>query len=157
MLLFLNTEKVLAPVTHYQSEPVIIQETQAKTEPAPEQDIKEYVLKKTLEHKEILSHYLVKGDTLNKIIYCESGWDALREGDNGKSIGLWQIHLPAHKDVTKKLAQDPFWSTDWAFKKIEQGQIQIWSCYWIIVFEIDPIKEQILVQNILRYNPIFRK
>ena len=155
--MFLNTQIVLAPITHYQSEPVIIQEIQAKTEPPPQEDIRSYVKKKALEHKEILSRFLVNENTLEKIINCESGWSSTKKGDNGKSVGLWQIHLPAHKDVTLKLAEDPFWSTDWAFKKIEQGEIKIWSCFWIVVFNIDPIKEQHLVQNVMRYNPIFRK
>lgn len=41
------------------------------------------------------------------IALAESGGRTDAVGDNGSSFGLWQIHLPAHPDVTQACALDP--------------------------------------------------
>ena len=58
---------------------------------------------------------------------CESKFDPLAVGDNGHSKGLWQINDLYH-DVSDEVAFDPILSTDWAFQKIKNGQINLWSC-----------------------------
>lgn len=41
------------------------------------------------------------------IALAESGGRTDAVGDNGSSFGLWQIHLPAHPDVSQACALDP--------------------------------------------------
>lgn len=41
------------------------------------------------------------------VALAESGGDPGAVGDAGTSFGLWQIHLPAHPDVTQACALDP--------------------------------------------------
>lgn len=63
----------------------------------------------------------------------ESTFDPTRVGDASTSYGMWQIHLPAHPDVTIASAQDPIWSTQWAMAHMTTPNI--WStwryrCKW---------------------------
>lgn len=50
-------------------------------------------------------------------------------GPNGRedSWGVWQIHLSAHKDITRAQAQDIFWSTEWAMQQLKNGNCKIWT------------------------------
>lgn len=41
------------------------------------------------------------------IALAESGGDTNAVGDQGTSFGLWQIHLPAHPDISQQCAVDP--------------------------------------------------
>ena len=70
---------------------------------------------------------------LEKIVACESNFNPKAVGDHGKSFGIFQIHLPAHKEVTKKQALDPYFSLAWAIEKYHNGEIGIWSCYHILI------------------------
>ncbi len=49
-------------------------------------------------------------------------------GDDGNSIGLWQIHLPSHPGITKEQALDPVWATHWSAIKFKENP-RIWGCY----------------------------
>ena len=71
--------------------------------------------------------------TLEKISVCESGLNPAAIGDHGTSFGLFQIHLPAHKTVTKKMAFDPFFSIAWAIDKFHNDELGIWTCYRSLV------------------------
>lgn len=57
----------------------------------------------------------------------ESGLNPNNVGDYGTSYGLWQIHLPAHKDISEEEALDPVWSTEFAMVQLKQGNCHIWS------------------------------
>jgi len=59
---------------------------------------------------------------------CESSLRPEAIGDDGWSIGLFQIHLPSHPEVTKELALDPYWATEWSAKKFKIDPT-IWVCY----------------------------
>ena len=59
---------------------------------------------------------------------CESSLRPSVVGDNGASVGLFQIHLPSHPDVTKELASNPEWATEWSAKKFIVDPT-IWTCY----------------------------
>lgn len=70
------------------------------------------------------------------IVSSESNFDPSRQsnypdptGPNGQedSWGLWQIHLPAHPDITKAEALDPVWSTEWAVEQLKSGNCKIWT------------------------------
>ncbi len=68
--------------------------------------------------------------TAYQIIDCESGWNPEAKGDGGKSIGLWQIHLPSHnKNITKECALNPECATDYAVWLIKQNGFRDWSCF----------------------------
>lgn len=48
-------------------------------------------------------------------------------GDHGTSHGCWQIHLPAHKEISKEQAHDIIWSTQWSLQEIKEKGCGIWS------------------------------
>lgn len=48
-------------------------------------------------------------------------------GDHGTSYGLFQIHLPAHKDISQQQALDPVFSTEWSMAQLKAGNCHIWS------------------------------
>ncbi len=59
---------------------------------------------------------------------CESSLRPGVTGDGGNSIGLFQIHLPSHPQVTKEEAFDAYWSAEWSAKKFKINP-NIWTCY----------------------------
>ncbi len=59
---------------------------------------------------------------------CESSLRPAVIGDDGWSIGLFQIHLPSHPDVTKERALNPIWATNWSAEKFKKNP-NIWTCY----------------------------
>lgn len=63
-----------------------------------------------------------------QVALCESGLNPASVGDHGTSFGLWQIHLPAHPDITKEQALDPVWSTRWAAQMFAKGYASRWTC-----------------------------
>jgi len=63
------------------------------------------------------------------IVDCESKFNPWAIGDNGKSLGLWQIHTGYHKDITPSDCFDVYASTRWAIEKYQHnGNWNIWSC-----------------------------
>jgi hypothetical protein len=48
-------------------------------------------------------------------------------GDHGTSFGMWQIHLPAHQDISKEQAENIIFSTEWSMSQLKEGNCQIWS------------------------------
>lgn len=70
-----------------------------------------------------------------RIAKCESNFvpqqskHIRKDGTREKSFGVWQIHLPAHPEITKQQAMDVEWSTDWALNQMKKGNAKIWSCY----------------------------
>lgn len=74
-------------------------------------------------------HYGIPAQPLIDTLYCESQFNPSVVGDKQTSFGIAQIHLPAHKDVTKKQALNPFFAIDWAASQFAAGNASIWSCY----------------------------
>lgn len=68
-------------------------------------------------------------NTFTKTLQCESEFDPDAVGDHGTSIGIAQIHLPAHPDVTAQDANDGIWSIDWAAQQFADGRASEWTCY----------------------------
>ena len=60
---------------------------------------------------------------------CESNLDPMAIGDSGTSVGIAQIHLPAHPDVSKEEALDPEFAIRWAAKHFAQGHAYWWTCW----------------------------
>ena len=73
--------------------------------------------------------YNVPTTTLDKVVSCESGYGEYQEGDHGTSFGLSQIHLPAHPDITKQQAYNPFFSLNYMASEISKGHGSMWTCY----------------------------
>jgi hypothetical protein len=65
------------------------------------------------------------------IVSHESQWvpDKIGPEKIGKSVGLWQIYLRAHPWVTKEMADDPIWATNWALMQIRNGHVGWWTTY----------------------------
>lgn len=57
----------------------------------------------------------------------ESHFNCNAIGDHGTSYGCWQIHLPAHPDISADQAKDPIFSTEWSMHQLAQGNCKIWS------------------------------
>lgn len=61
------------------------------------------------------------------VVKRESSFNCKSVGDGGTSYGCWQIHLPAHPEVTKEQAKDPVFSTQWSLNEIKKNGCGIWS------------------------------
>jgi hypothetical protein len=87
---------------------------------------------KTIATAEAVSHGLNVEHFLN-VIECESKFAANQKGDyrNGvpTSYGITQIHLPAHPEITKAQALDPFFSLHWAAEQWQDGNAKAWTCW----------------------------
>lgn len=73
--------------------------------------------------------YGIEAAPLVATLSCESHMRADAVGDKGQSFGLAQIHLPAHKDITKEEALNPFFAIDWSAREFSLGHQSLWSCY----------------------------
>lgn len=61
------------------------------------------------------------------IAKAESSMNSDAVGDHGTSFGLFQIHLPAHPDISEEEAENPVFSTEWAMIQLKEGNCDIWS------------------------------
>jgi len=65
------------------------------------------------------------------ISYKESNWNINAEGDfqNGlpTSFGIFQIHNPESKGLTKPDAENLIISVNWAMKELASGKCYLWS------------------------------
>lgn len=62
----------------------------------------------------------------------ESTWKAYAVGDVGTSYGLVQIHLPAHRDITKEQALDPEFALNYIVDQFLAGRQGQWTCWRVI-------------------------
>ncbi len=54
--------------------------------------------------------------------------EGLKAGQRELSFGLVQIHLPAHKNISKEQAIDPEFAIDFLAKNLKAGRANMWSC-----------------------------
>lgn len=73
--------------------------------------------------------YNVNLELMEGIIKCESSFNPGAIGDYGHSFGLVQIFLPAHPDISKEEALNPFFSAFYLAQQISLGHASMWSCY----------------------------
>lgn len=73
--------------------------------------------------------YGLNADHFVKVISCESGWDPNITGDHGESIGIAQIHLPDHPNISRENALDPVWSINWMAKEWRADRAYEWTCW----------------------------
>ncbi len=76
--------------------------------------------------------YKVDSAVMSGVIKCESGGSPNAVGDGGDSIGLVQVNLPAHKDVTRSMALDPDWSLRFLASQVSIGNAHIWTCFRLL-------------------------
>jgi len=88
---------------------------------SPLAHIEQVIVEAAIRHEIDSSRFLAVAE-------CESSLVSDVAGDGGHSIGLFQIHLPSHSDVTKELASDPYWASEWSAKKFKKNP-RIWTCY----------------------------
>ena len=69
---------------------------------------------------------------IERVINCESSWNFLAEGDQGRSFGLVQIFLPANQGITKEQALDPNFALNFITDEFLQGHQKRWSCFRIL-------------------------
>jgi hypothetical protein len=78
---------------------------------------------------EIAPLFGVSATVMKKVVACESNFDTHAVGDGGKSIGLVQINLSAHKDITRAEAEDPDFALSYLADNLAKGNANIWTCY----------------------------
>lgn len=83
--------------------------------------LEDYIIAKAKEHG-------VDPETALAVAMCESSLNPKAIGDNGDSLGLWQINSPSWPEVTREQALDGYWATDWAMPKLKATP-EIWTCY----------------------------
>lgn len=69
----------------------------------------------------------VEKELLVKLAFCESSLNPTAKGDNGDSLGLFQINSRWH-DLPDEERMDIKKSTLWTIDQIEQGNLNIWTC-----------------------------
>jgi len=75
--------------------------------------------------------YGVSEELMIKLAQCESTLNPNAIGDTfmpKPSVGLFQINLHYHPDITREQALDPKFSADWTAKQIKNGKLHLWSC-----------------------------
>lgn len=60
----------------------------------------------------------------------ESGWNPGAVGDGGTSFGIFQIHLPAHPNVTAEQAKDPAFAARFMLPAYEAGASRVDPALW---------------------------
>lgn len=95
------------------------------------------VVYSTTTAEDILRSYAIKyeinSDEFVATAKCESKFEAKARGDYENDIptsfGVFQIHLPAHPDITKEQALNPLFAIDWAAQQFADGRAYMWTCY----------------------------
>ena len=59
----------------------------------------------------------------------ESGWHPTAVGDGGDSLGMVQINLPSHPDVTPEQANDPHFALTFIVDEFLAGNEWKWTCW----------------------------
>jgi hypothetical protein len=86
---------------------------------------------------------------IQNTIECESRWNPGAIGDNGTSIGLVQIHMPAHPNISPIQAFDPIFSLEFITDGFRAGKTAQWTC-WKCIYGDDAVQcplTQIIVQK----------
>lgn len=71
----------------------------------------------------------ISASQMEEVISCESEWDIHAVGDHGHSIGLAQINLPSHPEITKEQAENPEFAIAWMADEWSAGHQRLWTCY----------------------------
>ena len=93
--------------------------------PTPER-LKDYL-------KVVSDTYELDYDVFLKTALCESGLNPSAIGDSGNSVGIFQINLPSHPNVSEEQALDPYWNIDWAGQHFNTPEM--WTCYRLLTLK----------------------
>lgn len=80
------------------------------------------------------TQYAVKIPLMKAVVTCESSWNETATNYRPKakhpeiSVGLVQLNLLAHKDITKEQAEDPTYALTYLAKGLSTNPNQ-WSCF----------------------------
>lgn len=66
---------------------------------------------------------------MEETIKCESDFSISAVGDSGDSIGIAQINLPSHPEISKLQALEPEFSIEFMAKEFKAGHARLWSCW----------------------------
>ncbi len=83
----------------------------------------------------VAEEYAIPTTTLFNLAYSESRLKPDAIGDNGRAVGITQIHLDYWKEVTREQALDPEFNLRWAAEKIKDGKEHLWTacnCYSLV-------------------------
>lgn len=78
------------------------------------------------------TQYHVSASEMLNTMQCESSLNVGAIGDGGKSFGLSQIYLPAHKNITKEQALDAVFATEYMASEFKKGNKSQWTCARIL-------------------------
>ena len=90
---------------------------------------------KVLSTQEVLALYAdkynVSYERMYKTAYCESGLNpkAINSTSREYSVGIVQINLKAHKNITVAQAQDVHFASEFMAREFSRNNARIWSCY----------------------------
>lgn len=64
------------------------------------------------------------------IAQCESGFNrnALHQSNKEYSVGIFQINLKVHHDITEEEARNPFLNVNWAMEQMISSGFSAWTC-----------------------------
>ena len=97
------------------------------TAQAPVRGINQYTIQELVAH--FSSQYHVSETQMLGTIAGESSFNPHAVGDNGCSIGVAQINLCAHKEITKEEAEDPIFSVSYMAEQFSLGHEYIWTAW----------------------------
>jgi soluble lytic murein transglycosylase-like protein len=102
---------------------VVLASAQVRWNPDNKEHIKDYII--YLASKEGVS--VQKALAVAK---CESNFNpnSLNHTSKEYSVGVFQINLKVHKDITEEEARNPFRNINWAMDKLIQGKWSMWTC-----------------------------
>ena len=98
-----------------------------------QRDVRNYIVEKAKEAGVPTFRALYVAEHESQFTFRNGFFEPQIEGDKGQSIGLWQIHLPAHPEVTYACAKSVECSTAWAMPRL-LATPNIWSA-WRFRFE----------------------
>lgn len=75
------------------------------------------------------AQYDVSAEVMTKVVTCESYEDTQAIGDSGNSLGLVQIDILYHPEVTRAEAFDPDFALNFLASNLAKNRGYLWTCY----------------------------
>lgn len=94
---------------------------------APDRTLNDYSVQELV--RLFASKYHVSENQMLGTIKGESSLNAKAVGDHGCSIGLSQINLCAHTNITREQAENPIFSIEFMASEFAKGNQRIWTVW----------------------------
>lgn len=117
---------------------LFVQPAHAMAPEAPQKPVEVSLTMTQLIHQSEVK-YGLKHDILLRTLECESNLNSKAIGDHGHSIGIAQINLPSHPDITRSEALNPVWAVDWSGQQFASGNASQWTCYRLLAKASAPL------------------